>query len=75
MNMNKYYRFSEIMWLLLTITVTIMVVVLMISEESIEKSKWYLIIPLLSAAMYIMRRSLRIRFEKNQSEGNAKGKK
>ncbi|HRE75592.1 MAG: hypothetical protein ACK40M_05385 [Flavobacteriales bacterium] len=73
--MNKYYRFSEIMWLLLTITVTIMVVVLMISEESIEKSKWYLIIPLLSAAMYIMRRSLRIRFEKNQSEGNAKGKK
>lgn len=73
--MNKYYRFSEIMWLLLTITVTIMVVVLMISEESIEKSKWYLIIPLLSAAMYIMRRSLRIRFEKNQGEGNAKGKK
>lgn len=62
--MEKYNRFSEIMWLLLTITTAGLVIFMMISEQGVGKSKWYLVVPLLSAAMYIMRRSLRIRFEK-----------
>ena len=64
--MEKYNRFSEIMWLLLTITTTALVVFLMVTEKSVNKSKWYLVIPLLSAAIYIMRRGLRKRFEKQK---------
>ena len=72
--MERYNRFSELLWLILTIMSFAMVIYMMIAEGSIQKSKWYLFIPLLAAAMYFMRRALRIRFEKTRSEMENKKK-
>lgn len=72
--MHKYNRFSEIMWLILTILSVAMVVYYFIDEGKFDKSKWYLVIPLLAFAMYIARRSIRIRMEKSAME-SGDGKK
>jgi hypothetical protein len=64
--MEKYNRLSEILWLILGIMCSVMVAYIMISEGSFKKSSGYIFIPLLAWAMYFMRRSLRIRFEKQK---------
>jgi len=64
--MEKYNRFSEILWLMLSVMASVMVAFIMISEGSFTKSSIYIFAPLLTWAMYFMRRSLRIRFEKQK---------
>lgn len=72
--MEKYNRISEIFWMFITIATTAMVIYL-ISTEGIERSKYYIFIPLLAAAMSLGRRMIRKRLEKTKREMEEKSKK
>jgi NADH:ubiquinone oxidoreductase subunit 2 (subunit N) len=61
---EKYNRLSEIFWLIATLSTLVMVIYL-IWAEGFEKNKWYVLIPFLASAMYLMRRAVRKKFEKN----------
>ncbi len=65
--MERYNRYSEIFWLLVTIVTAVLVIYLCI-VEGFEKTKWTFVVPMLTAAVYIMRRSIRKRFERNKAE-------
>lgn len=69
--MEKMNRFLEIFWLVLA-GVTLCMALYLLSVDGYEKSKFMLMLPLLPAAMWIMRRSLRIRLEKNQKAAQKK---
>lgn len=73
--MEKYNRFSELLWLFLTIMSFCMVVYMMIIEGTVHKSKWHLFVPLLAAAMYLGRRMIRKRLEKTKAEMQNQKKK
>lgn len=60
-------RFLEVFWAALAIITAVMAIYLVMTD-GYEKNKFMLMLPLLPAAMWIMRRSLRIRLEKNQKE-------
>ena len=72
--MEKMNRFLEVFWAGLTVITLIMALYLFV-QDGWEQSKFMLMIPLLPAAMWIMRRSLRIRLEKNQKEARKKKNK
>lgn len=60
-------RFLEVFWAALAIITAVMAIYLVMTD-GYERNKFMLMLPLLPAAMWIMRRSLRIRLEKNQME-------
>lgn len=64
--MEKMNRFLEIFWLLLGIISSIMAIYLVMIDGLEKNSKYMLMLPLLAFAMWIMRRSLRLRLEKNR---------
>ncbi len=64
-------RFLEVFWAALTV-ITLIMALYLLASDGYEQSKFMLMIPLLPAAMWIMRRSLRIRLEKNQKEAKKK---
>lgn len=64
--MEKMNRFLEIFWLLLGIISAIMAIYLVMIDGLEKNNKYMLMLPLLPFAMWIMRRSLRLRLEKNR---------
>lgn len=64
-------RFLEVFWLGLA-AVTLCMALYLLTVDGYEQSKFMLMLPLLPAAMWIMRRSLRIRLEKNQKAAQKK---
>jgi hypothetical protein len=69
--MEKMNRFLEVFWAALTV-ITLGMALYLWAVDGYEKSKFMLMIPLLPAAMWIMRRSLRVRLEKNQKAAQKK---
>jgi hypothetical protein len=69
--MEKMNRFLEIFWAALAV-ITLCMALYLLASDGYEQSKFMLMIPLLPTAMWIMRRSLRIRLEKNQKEAQKK---
>lgn len=72
--MERYNRISEIFWMVMSI-VTLSLSVYMISIKGFEVGKWYLFLSLIPCAVYLMRRMLRLRFEKTKREMEEKSKK
>ncbi len=66
-------RYLEVFWLGLTIIATLMALYLL-ANDGWEKSKYMVMIPLIPAAVWVMRRALRLRLEKSQKEAKKKGK-
>lgn len=64
---EKYNRLSEIFWLIATAATLVMVIYLIVTE-GFEKNKWYVLIPFLASAMYLMRRGVRKKFEKEREK-------
>lgn len=84
MDQRRYSTFQKInkgleyFWLVITVACTGMAI-WFIANDGYDQAKWYLLFPLLSMAMYIMRRGLRKRFEagirqQQQAEAEAKSK-
>jgi len=69
--MEKMNRFLEVFWAALAL-ITLCMALYLLAIDGYEKSKFMLMLPLLPAAMWIMRRSLRVRLEKNQKEAQKK---
>jgi hypothetical protein len=74
--MEKMNRILEVFWLILTILVSALVIY-MIATEGFYKgyNQWLVIFPLLTAAVYLLRRGLRIKFEKARQEALQKNEK
>lgn len=66
-------RFLEVFWAALAV-VTLLMALYLLMTDGYERSKFMLMIPLLPAAMWIMRRSLRLRLEKNRKEARKNNK-
>lgn len=69
--MEKMNRFLEIFWAILAV-ITMVMAIYLVMTDGYEKNKYMLMLPLLPAAMWIMRRSLRVRLEKNQKQAQKK---
>ena len=72
--MERMNRYLEVFWLGLTIIAALMALYLLVNDGYV-KSKYMTMIPLIPAAVWIMRRALRLRLEKSQKEAKKKGKK
>jgi hypothetical protein len=71
--MEKMNRFLEIFWAALTI-VTLIMALYLLAKDGWDKTKYILFMPLLPAAMWIMRRGLRRHLEKKQKEAAKKNR-
>lgn len=71
--MEKMNRFLEVFWLSLAI-ISMLMAIYLVMTDGYEKNKFMLMLPLLPAAMWIMRRSLRIRLDKNRKTASKKNK-
>jgi hypothetical protein len=69
--MEKMNRFLEMFWAGLTVITAILAIYLLV-VDGYEQTKFLLMIPFITAAVWIMRRSLRLRLEKNQKEARKK---
>jgi hypothetical protein len=64
---EKYNRLSEIFWLIATVITCVMVIYL-IATEGYEKNKWYVLIPFLAFALYLLRRGVRKKIQKDREK-------
>lgn len=71
--MEKMNRFLEIFWAALTI-VTLIMAFYLLAADGWDKSKYMMMMPLLPAAMWLMRRGLRRHLEKKQKEAAKKSR-
>ena len=84
MSTNKFSTFQRInkgleyFWLAMTL-LTAVLATYFIMNEGYDEAKWYLLFPLLTMAMFLMRRGLRKKFEasfqKQQEEENKGNRK
>lgn len=67
--MNKYFKISEIIWLL-TAIFSVGVVAYVIATDGFERNYYLLILPLMAGVMWVMRRKQRIKHEQQNPEKN-----